>query len=88
MDLSLIHYSDKELNWPGGKIPEGCKGEFFEPEFLAEYQKYCPLPPGFEKRRDLYRLYDWIFRDVAGHPHKKFQQKVLARMKKLAQKYN
>jgi fructosamine-3-kinase len=90
MDLSLIHYSSKEINWVGGKVPEGCEGEFSEPEFLTEYQKYHPLPPGFEKRRDLYRLYNWIFGKIAmgGHPNKKFQEKLLIRMKKLGKEYN
>jgi fructosamine-3-kinase len=64
------------------------EGKFFEKDFLAEYQKYKPLPPGFEERKNLYRFYDWLFRQISrdGHPHKKFLQKVLIKIKKLAQK--
>ena len=89
MDLSLIHYY-----WPPDKFPnyrlKKCEGEFFEPEFLAEYQKYKPLSPGFEKRRDLYRLYYYIysrilFRELV--PGKKFYKKSLTKMKELGQKY-
>ena len=87
MDLSLIHYY-----WLPGKVPglEKCEGEFSEPEFLAEYHKHHSLPAGFEKRRDLYRLYDYLYRyaarNVSTTPSPKWRDKVLTMMKKLAQK--
>lgn len=58
-----------------------------EPEFLTEYQKYHAFPPGFEKRRDLYRLYHWlhekaVYNEITG----KSRQKLLLMMKKLGSK--
>jgi len=84
MDLPLIHYF-----CPSGKIPNST-GEFSEPEFLAEYQKHHFLPAGFEKRRDLYRLYDYLYscavQNVPTTPSPKWRDKVLIMMKKLAPK--
>jgi len=84
MDLSLMHYFCSP-----GKIPNSA-GEFSEPEFLAEYQEHHSLPAGFEKRRDLYRLYDYLcsraVRNVPTTPSPKWRNKVLIMMKKLASK--
>ncbi|MCE8158978.1 MAG: fructosamine kinase family protein [Candidatus Moeniiplasma glomeromycotorum] len=89
MDLSLIHYSAQELDWIGGKVPEGCEGEFSYPEFTEEYQKYNSLLPGFEERKTLYRLYYYLFRKfLLSHFETKWKEKILTMMQKLGQKYN
>ncbi|KLL02593.1 MAG: hypothetical protein MRERC_1c231 [Mycoplasmataceae bacterium RC_NB112A] len=91
MDLSLIHYSDKEFDWVEGKILEQVKGEFFEKDFVDEYQKYKPLPPGFEERKTLYRLYNYLYAKTTHKtltPGKKIYEKILTMMKELAQKWN
>ncbi|RHZ36310.1 fructosamine kinase family protein [endosymbiont GvMRE of Glomus versiforme] len=75
MDLSLMHYY-----WPPGKIPgvKGPEGEFFETEFIAEYQKHNPLPPGFEKRKLLYQLYHYLHRNIViSDPNRKWKKKSL-----------
>ncbi|MCE8162844.1 MAG: fructosamine kinase family protein [Candidatus Moeniiplasma glomeromycotorum] len=91
MDLSLIHYSDKEIDWPGDKLPEHLKGEFFEKDFEAEYQKYKPLPSGFEERKTLYRLYNYLYGETTHEnliPGREYYEKILTMMKELAQKWN
>ncbi|CAG8638358.1 12520_t:CDS:2, partial [Ambispora leptoticha] len=72
-DLSRFEYEKESMlaineavpdfaPYPFWKVPEGCEGEFSKPEFWAEYQKYYSLPPGFGERRDLYQLYDYLYR--------------------------
>jgi protein-ribulosamine 3-kinase len=58
-----------------------------EPEFLTEYQKYHALPPGFEARRDLYRLYHWLHKKVVySEITGKSCRELLFKMKKLGSK--
>jgi fructosamine-3-kinase len=56
MDLSLLGFKF----YPDIAFHE----KFSEPEFLAEYQKYQPLQPGFEERKLLYQLYHYLHRRI------------------------
>jgi len=69
------------LNYPG--YQKVYKEAIRELEFLTKYQKYQPLPPGFEKRRDHY-LRQRIMRSGSNQKRRK---KSLTMMKKLGQKY-